>query len=623
MAFNDLTGKLLDKTYQGVMASVSGINASDVYVPNDPATMQTALQDMITNVFDKNSGTADSKRLKTPEELSAEEEGMPSDSPKANIINIAKKAKSGADLAGNDIFLLHALLAANGHAQDKGFKFDDELTQAERDAAGKLAERYEAGNSTLQNQGLAADDLAAAAEKEARLAAAENAAAQGKLSEEFGFKALGFDGTRAENIEAFAVRYQEGLQRESAAFNGKQINIHGIMAKMEADPSYSAQVISHVVSNGDYREQVVAAFESGDVDAIMRAETILGSKNIDGKISAEEIDLAKQYASAAKGLGTMNFRFTNNDAEGALLEKEISTSVIRASIENGSIPLDAAALPQYTSMINDPNMPIEQKATLIASHLSNERNFIAYDNALKARGIDADLIARLDRVQTTNDALLDAGINTEENVVAHQELAAEVYPEAKELKTAQAAVEEKLELQVDAYYAVLDGIPANFTANENTPPEALKFSELKGQIDVAESELTSYRLSPVTLNENNPYGIKVMGMTGVPYGPLQTALENNVMAATNAHKEYFEALPTERKQAVLKHIDDPAAPLAKPEIAPEENTPKGIKPDNDNLVSQFKGAHDHAIDYSIEPTTKIASATNNFPVRTAAGPPIN
>jgi len=615
-AISTISDGMKGQVYQGVMMLVGGTTLANTPIPNLTGSQFDSATANFLETFDANESFAgDDVQSRT------------------QAIAILRKGAAGEDLTGTEQAIFNTMLAVHGYAEDDKFSFNSSNTEAEQGFAATIVAGYESNQTRVdlingaETTRVAEAATAANAAREAaaleaeRLAAARaaaeaaTAATQVTLRRDNSFAALGYTGTLSENTIGLANDFEKSLIRQ-----GFGTDFRSLVTNLE-DPEKLQGALSYVISNGDYREQFLAKLEAGDAASISNVQAALGV-TITGEFNEATLGAATTYMTSEIGLGDTHFRETFSSSYNDYLVAEgledsdavfatfqdanptefrygLSQNSVMNGIKDGTIPVLDEALPtDLQDMLKSmPGDAFEhQRAMLIAQHLtSDNQNFINYDAALKARSTEG-MTARLDAIEVTEPEVAPntvtpegPGYATPAMTERFSSMTASVVAETATLTTESDALSTAVETEGMSFDTIFTRIPADFTVNENTPAEVKEFIALRANLEASEEALSQYQRFPNTLNLNNSYGVTVIGAVGAPNSVITQALDNDITRAQNAYMTHFNDMPADRKQAVLRHLDDPTAPL---EVTPEVTPDAEPAPENGALVSEFQPAHD-------------------------------
>lgn len=419
--------------------------------------------------------------------------------------------------------------------------------------------------------------------------------------------------------------------------NGSPANAHAALSMIIRSGDYKAEVLADLQSGDPDRIREakavinLAGLKIGGTDVSLEMNGVFNQATKDG---------AGVYLAQEQGMGQAFFGSTfDNDfeafAEGKGLSPldqktqdlyitanpdafvyDISSYAIAQGVESKALPVDieiirgmngaGARLASRLDAMEGKEFD-QLRGMYVSDYLSDKANFRAYDNALKLRD-SSTLTTALNKIEVATPAVINVPeVATAASVAEHKDFTAVNVKALPALQSDQIALSDQIEAAGTsaAWDSIYERIPANFVPNENTPPEVRRFMELRADIDSSGAHLTSYKLNPLALNTNDvegirgqysvtdpksvlgingtpPADIKIVGFTGGVQSSIRTRLEVKELMAQNAHMEYFQSLSPEKRQAILRHLDDPSLPLEKttPDVIPGARS-------TDGLVSQI------------------------------------
>jgi len=629
MTTNHLNSAELRQVYQGLNSGNYGDDPSTTPPDRNDSWYHRAI-DRQLNAFNPqqyNDATIDIDGAVVP------------DSTQAQFISLARNAVNGKiPTDTTEILYLHTLLAVNGHNGVEGFAFDGTLNDVEIDSLRTVVAGYDAGNTTSTNL-----QAAQTAQQAIETAAAEKAAAefnteQTSLTEQFGLKAAGFDGTRAEMIQDFTYIHQGSLQRFSKEIFGEEMNLGEIKVAMLSDPAVSNQALAHVIQSGDFTNRIVDGLGSNDQTQIQQAQATLKlsemevgengfapsatSPLVSGQINIETIESAQGYViDEQSALGDAHIAYTG----------VIAHSVIRNDIINGNIEVEWDHLPAELRSDLE-GLSDRVIANEVASHLSDPANFADYNMKLQNAEVSADLLAKLDNIEVTESTVTQppkapevqstspelfgyegdieeklqdratyvqrdpavvvdqvskiaaVGTLTPDSVARYSAATETAVADTETLLAEQIALEEKftpeIEAQFDLYYGTIN---EGFVTNENSPQAVIDLKQLHTDMIEAEAAQTSYLMSPQSFNAD----IGVVNAIGGVNGVSEQLMDNLVVHSQNSYMSYIVEMSPDDHAAAQRHLTDPTLPLEK--SAPATNDINPTQNFSDAVMGKLKG----------------------------------
>ena len=519
--------------------------------------------------------------------------------------NSARRVLDGA-AGADDLLLVDAL--ANGVY---GYPFDssDGISEAETAYLEEILRNQERGQGLDQMQAsgerataaferAAAQTAAEEARNAAELARIEQEAARELLTLEAASAALGYgtvDGELAHTdnteiagfnggtheLDRIIANNHESLQRH---FRDNIIDIREQMYTTDPETGevipteFATEVMTYLVSEGDFRGDISAMLQSGDEAQISQAQAILRLSGHEDVQITGEVDLltanaAIEYIETPRGLGDTTLRYAPRG-----VEPEVDTNAIFQNINRGSMAdfsqLSAEQLaqlpPQFAELASDlEGLDAQTRAEEMALFLSDRENYDAYNQYLEQAPLTAEMTATITALQgdldtlaaeaesaaALNEALTDRFSNAAYSLGAGDPLAAERVATVEALVAAgdvdaavvqaTAHIDERLSVLETEQIAIVQG---SLEAFQDVPSLAgMSAEEIVAALNDPDTGAETY----ADINLNGTASIRSMIYSG---GTLSTRMN-----------EYRELTAT--KQDII----DSATP---PDAAPAE-TPEG------------------------------------------------
>ncbi len=522
--------------------------------------------------------------------------------------NSARRALDGSASA-DDLLLVDAL--ANGVY---GYPFDasNGINEAETAYLEEILRNQERGQGLGQMQAsgeratAAFERAAAQAEAEearnaAELARIEQEAARELLTLEAASAALGYgtvDGALAHTdnteiagfnggtheLDRIVANNHESLQRH---FRDNIIDIREQMYTTDPETGemipteFATEVMTYLVSEGDFRGDISAMLQSGDDAQISQAQAILRLSGHEDVQITGEVDLltanaAIEYIETPRALGDTTLRYAPRG-----VEPEVDTNAIFQNVNRGNITdftqLSAEQLatlpPQFAELASDlEGLDAQTRAEEVALFLSDRENYDAYNQYLETAPASPEMTAAVTTLQgnlatLTEEAERAAALDSV--LTDRFQTAAFISPAASPLAVERVAT---IEAQVEA--GNLDGAIQTATAHIDARLSVLETEQValvQGSLDSFQDipSLAGMSAEEIVATLNNP------DTTGEAYSDIHVHGSADIRTmiysggTLNTRMSEYRELTAIKQEIIDGMTPADAAPAEAPLDAPE------------------------------------------------------